>query len=242
MKTPTGPSPFSPPPLGFRRFAPPALAVGVLLTAAAVVSYFFFPVPLEIGAPEGPVEASQLVMWIASTAAGIAACLRAPSVRDRMDAAWLAIIALAATFRELDAHIYLNPETLGDWGVRYRIDWWLSAEAPLLPRVCWALAGIVAICLLLLPPLVVRAPTLRLLRAGDAAACLFLTAVGLLGLGYITDDVLRHSPLASKENLWRIEELFELLGAAAFLGSAVVTLRWPLSRRVAALNARENGA
>lgn len=234
MTRSTSPAP-TPPRIWSRRTLACVAAAAATLLAIAIFFCVFFPVPLTLEEPEGALESVGLIPWLIALPVALLGVARAPTLRDRLDSAWLGTLAALAAARELDLHTRLNPEQLGDWGVRYRSDWWLDPGAPLGPKVLWAAAALALGLALLAFPLIVRAPALRLLRAGDTPTWLFVAAACLLGCGYLTDDIMRHSPYISKANLWRIEETFELLGSAAFLGSVACTARWPLTRRLAAL-------
>lgn len=55
------------------------------------------------------------------------------------------IITAVAAAREMDAHVLLNPETIGEFGVRYRIDWWLDGDVSFLRKLTWAAIAALAV-------------------------------------------------------------------------------------------------
>jgi hypothetical protein len=117
--------------------------------------------------------------------------------------------------------------------VSFKLTWWTDEAVPLWLKAAWGAAIAALVMLVVVPPLLVRAPVVRLMRRGDAPTWLFLAAIGLLGFGYVMDDILGRGRIGvSPEVTVAIEEISETLGAAAFLASLVLTLRRPLSSRV----------
>lgn len=179
-------------------------------------------------------EHPQTWLWAACAGLAFSAIAKGPTFRDRMNAFWLWALATLAALRELDLHVQLNPETHGwGFGVSYKLEWWLDAgSAPLIVKLVWACIGVGAIAALLVPPLIVRAPVLHLLRRRDPATLLFIASIALLGAGYVMDDVLGRGQFLSPALAVGIEESAELLGVLAFLASLVLTHRKPLSARL----------
>ncbi|MCL4743177.1 MAG: hypothetical protein KJZ54_13345 [Phycisphaerales bacterium] len=208
------------------------LLTAALVVALQIVGYLVVPVPKEFHAEGGPLEMVQVALWIGAAVVACIAVVRRPSRRDALNAGWVALLAALAAARELDLHESLQTERLGGVVVRFRIDWWLDPGVPIAPRIVWAAVFAALIVALVVPPLAVRPPILRLLRSGDAAAWLFFAAGGLLAAGYALDDLLGRGRIVEDiETLQGIEEACELLGAAAFAGSALHTALRPLSRR-----------
>ena len=180
----------------------------------------------------GPIETAQLIAWLFSALICTALCVRGPLRDDRLIWCWRGVLALLIAARELDLHEKLNSDVVGRLGVHYRIDWWLDETVPLWLRAGWGLAGLILLVLLIAPPLLIRPPTLRLLRAGEITTWLFVLAFGLLFIGYVFDDLLgRGTVIESIHTTQTIEELAELAGALAYVGSCLAGMREPYSTR-----------
>lgn len=210
-----------------------AVAIGVTVVGSATLVALYPDTDWAVS-EFGPLE------WFHNTMWGVAIVLAAialAKLRDRttrlMDF-WLLLLATGALARELDLHMLLKPDgALGAFGMRYRIDWWLNAEIPLWLKLAWLIVNIALLAGLALPLLLARAPTLRLLRAGDGASWTFLIAVGFLGIGYAADDLLgRGQFIEPLQSRW-IEETSEGLGAVMFAVSAAISLMNPLGARIA---------
>jgi hypothetical protein len=174
----------------------------------------------------GLVETLQFGSWIMVALLAIFAALRHRGRRDASFALWVAVVAGVCALRELDAHIYLNPETMGSWGVRYRIDWWLDRDSPVLPRVAWALTGLVLACLVIVPLLIARPKPFVLLVAQDRAALCAVAGAVFLALGYAADDLIGRGLIVSRDVSKPIEEISELIGVL-WIGTGV----WLLSQQ-----------
>ncbi len=182
-------------------------------------------------AENGPVETAQMSLWVCSSLLALGVFLYRKRPRERLYAGWLGLVSALAAFREADGHILLNPEVLGSWGVRYRIDWWLSLDAPVLPRVMWAVVGIV-IAVGLVAPLVKASPRAFLLIKGrDRAWWLFAIAAAALFVGYACDDLVGRGQFVAPIYSQSAEELSELVGALLFLLAIGLTVRLSLSTR-----------
>lgn len=170
----------------------------------------------------GPLEMFQLGCWIA--AAGVAVgwlALHVGSVGrpDRRAAAllaWLATIAALAGSRELDLHTLLNPATLGPWGVRYRLDWWLDPAQSLAVKSTWAALVILAAAAFVLPAVASRTLITRLVRRRGAAFWTMLGAIACLAGGYAADDLLGRGRFVAPGVSQVAEEALEGLGALLF--------------------------
>ncbi|MCC5785396.1 MAG: hypothetical protein JJU33_01695 [Phycisphaerales bacterium] len=182
-------------------------------------------------AENGPVETAQMLLWVCSSLLALGVFLYRKRPRERFFAGWLALVSALAAFRETDGHILLNPEVLGSWGVRYRIDWWLSLDAPVLPRVLWAaLAVVMAVGLVI--PLVKASPKAFLLIKGrDRAWWLFAIAAAALFVGYACDDLVGRGQFVAPIYSQSVEEISELIGALLFLVAIGLTVRLSLSTR-----------
>jgi len=187
------------------------------------LSYTVADLPIEVHSEGGVIEMLQVMIWSAALVFGLTSSPRSRDGRSRMLARWLAMVAGLALLRELDLHEAANPEVLGAWGIRYRLDWWVSLDAPVLPRVMWAgvFIGLGWVQWWLLVN--TRPDPIGALRRGDLSAWMLVGCVALLGSGYAADDLLRN--VLPREPLQAFEELAELIGVTAFLGAVVGRLR-----------------
>jgi hypothetical protein len=213
------------------RIACVVLSIGLLVAFVRFVADDSRP---SLIAEDGPIENAQLIAWLCSAIVCVVCCVRGPLRDDRLLWCWRGFLALLIAARELDLHEKLNSDVVGRLGVSYRIDWWLDETVPLWLRAGWGFFGIAAVVLLVAPPLLVRPPTFRMLRAGEITTWLFVSAFGMLFIGYAFDDLLgRGTIIESIHTTQTIEELAELVGAAAYLGSCVTGLREPYTARKA---------
>lgn len=199
----------------------PAAMVAAAMLAAEGVLYAAWPDPIQVHAENGPLEIAQAGTWTVAAGLGAWAAVRRGNMRNRPLLLWLALLAILAAARELDLHQYANPRQIGQFGVRFRLDWWTHDTTSWWLKGAWLLTGSVLIALMAVPPLLLRWPIVHAARAGHAWAGLLLLAVACMGAGYVSDDVLRHAGL-DRETLQGIEETLETLGAAAFLACVVL--------------------
>lgn len=155
----------------------------------------------------GLLELIQLGVWcLAVLSAGVVAP-RIQNAKAFWSTVFLGVLCVLALMRELDMHILLNPKTLGDWGVRFRWDWWVSLSAPVLPRLMWAaIAGVTFVA--------VFVPFWKSRGKPDfskARPRLFVLALVFLFLGFSADHLIRHFMLS--ETVRFFEEYFELIGS-----------------------------
>lgn len=168
----------------------------------------------EVFAEGGPVETAQLVIWGVAGVLALVSSLLGSHPR-RLVTFWLGVVCVLAFARELDLHEALNPETLGDLGVRYRMDWWLQSGAPLWLKLGWAGVFTLIGAALTLPLVFGKPDAIVAWRNRSASAWILLVGCGLLAMGVVLDDILRdHLPLAFRQP---VEEVCELLGAACFV-------------------------
>lgn len=189
----------------------------------------------EVFKEHGPIENTQFTLWIISAIVGGLIAWDRRAIRERVFGAWLAMMCVLAALRELDSHIFLNPEFLGSWGVRYRLDWWISLDAPVLPRMFWAIVGVLFLCAVIVPFLRIAPKHVLLLKSRDRAWWMFLISGVALGLGWLFDDVLGRNLFMHPVYTQALEETAELVGAAAFFVAV-------LSMRKLSLTTRENMA
>ncbi len=211
-----------------------AFVFAALGLGTAAVLYMSLDSPAFLHAEGGPIETIQLVSWYLAAAISFAACARGPRRDDRLLCGWRGVLALAIAARELDLHERLNSDVIGKFGVHYRLDWWLDGSIPIWLKAGWGMIALAGILLLLLPPLLVRPPTVRLLRVGDTSTWMFLIAFGMLILGYALDDFLGRGTIVESIQITQaLEELAELAGVGAFVSSCLALLFVPYSVRKA---------
>ncbi len=191
---------------------------------------------------DGLFEVSQVVLWgvcsVLGVVMGLALVGRLRVVRDRVFGLWLALVSALIVAREVDAHVLLNPETLGELGVRYRIDWWLSGETSVVLRVVWAVVFVAAGAALFVPAWWVSPRHKALLLGRDRAWWCFFASGVLIGLGWLMDDILGRGQFVPPIYTQAMEETFELLAPMAFAAAMVLLLRVPLGEREARALAR----
>jgi hypothetical protein len=161
-----------------------ALVIAVLMTAAAFLAVGRSHAVEEVG----PVELAHLTVWYLGTCYALGGALWA-APRDRGTLLMLALLGAAAAMRETDLHRMLNPETMGYWGVHYRLRWWMSTREPILPRLFWAGIGAVGIAYGIH---IVRRVLPALGRGQRWIGGWILTVAVFAGIGAACDDLLRH--------------------------------------------------
>lgn len=178
----------------------------------------------HVWAEDGLLEYSHLALWGVCVLVAGAVALTTPG-RARSAAAWRGVLAALAGARELDLHIKLNPQSIGEWGVRYRLDWWTDPGVPLGIKALWAAVGVTIGVALALPIYLSRQDPIRLIRARHPASVLFAIAIGCLAMGWALDDLFRG--WFPEEPAQALEEVFETFGAGFFLGSVLACRRIP---------------
>lgn len=187
--------------------------------------------PLAVGllgrsvvAESGPIENLQVVVWLASAGIAFFGASRPRRPRERFWLIGMGVLALAAAARELDLHILLNPETLGSWGVRYRIDWWFDTTVPIWPKLAWAVAGAIAFVSLVVPLLLSITPWRDRFRPSPRAKVLLgVAVVGIFG-GWATDDLFRSALVEGRHWSVPLEESFELMAPVAYAMALLAVL------------------
>jgi hypothetical protein len=211
-----------------------AAAVGFVVAMVGVAAAMLETVEPLSG--EGRwLESISCALWLLALIVSGLTFFRWKDRADRLTAVWMGIVALLAGLRELDAHIYLNPQYLGDLGVRYRMDWWLSGNVSILLKLGWFCVFFAFAFPLAYIPLKLRLPLFRMARLGDPMVGLFILGIGLLGMGFVMDDTLRHTKLLSHGGKQVIEETSETLGAIFFLISGILRWRTSFAERIAGL-------
>jgi hypothetical protein len=173
----------------------------------------------------GVLESLSVTLWCTGALLGFSAAFRTATAENRLLAFLMALIALLAALREIDAHIWLNPQHFGSLGVRYRVDWWMNPEVSLPVKIGWALVFLAITTSVAYPLIRLRRSLYHSVRAGAPIPLLFLAAVLFLGLGFAFDDLLRHSSRVTSATRQLMEETAEVLGAVLYLTAVIVYLR-----------------
>lgn len=167
----------------------------------------------------GIIETAQLIIWLASGLIALTTALTSRDPQRRAPLLALGVLALVAAAREYDLHIYLNPETLGEYGVRYRIDWILDGSVPFWLKAGWI--AIFATIAVILYTLIARAgPQFKQMFATRAPAALMLIgSVAFIVIGYALDDLMRGMFSGQRGPF---EESAELVAVLLFFGAVLV--------------------
>lgn len=205
------------------------LFAAVVFVVIGVGVVALFPAALTAMGKEGGIlEVLSVACWATAFLVALWTFLaKPPQPAQRLAASWTALIAALAVLRELDLHVAVNPETLGLLGVRFRVDWWLDGGVSLWLKASWLILFSSLALALIYPLWALRHNILRLARQGDAMVGLFVLAIALSSLGFVFDDLLRKTDFVSLAVRRVAEEGSEMLGAAAFLASALLrSPRW----------------
>jgi hypothetical protein len=182
----------------------------------------------------GLYESGSIVTLVGAMIVALAAQREVKGALNRASLLWLAAIAALACARELDLHTVLRPEYLGDLGLRFRLDWWIESGPPLSLKLFWgtifgtvglALAGMVWIW---------RHAALELARGfrRDSSLQMLALMVGLWGVGFTFDDLLRRVDELSMAFKQTVEEGAECLGALCLLLATVGFATVPVTMRL----------
>ncbi len=210
-------------------------AVSALMMLPFCIAYAVSSDPARLHAEGGVIESLSVAYWLAAMLVCIVALFRYNNRLDRLVFKWFSLICGLAVVKELDAHVLLNPQYLGRFGVHYRFDWFFSNKfkVSVFLKLMWAAIFLLALTLLIAPLFVLRKPILRLIRNGDVAAGLFLLGIIGLAIGFVCDDILRGTHFISFTLRQAIEENAEMLGASFFLIGICCLLWKPTSQRIA---------
>ena len=185
------------------------------LPAFAVMLPYVFLYGHSVALEGGFLEASQAGIWIVTTLAAGIVSLRVTDRRCRDTTILLGVLAIGALCRELDLHILLNPEAIGPWGVRFRLDWWMDSAVHFFIKAAWATVG-------LLVALLIASLTFRSIGPMDwhrARPRLMAISVLMMVVAFTCDDLLRNR--FDTQVLQLIEESVELIAAVCFLGAVL---------------------
>jgi hypothetical protein len=202
-----------------------ALAGGAGVLAGAGFAEAFFE---EFGG----VEVVQLIAWVVAALAMTVALTHAPTRRDTWNTAWLLTLCVLAIARELDLHELIDADHWRSFGVSFMLNWWTDPAVSLVRKLMWAGVGMAVLAMLAVPPLMVRAPVVTMLRRADSAFVLIVAAFAWLAFGYAADDLLGRGQFVSEPASKAAEEMAELVGAAFFAAAMAAELRRPLSGRM----------
>lgn len=171
----------------------------------------------------GLIEISQFAVWFLSAAIACMLAARPGPAPTRLVLLWLGVVALICGARELDVHLWIAPHNFGEWGMRFKLNWWTDLSVPLAPKILWGAIGLCILAALTLPLAFARLNPIRRLRLGMPDTWLFAIAVVFLGLGGVFDDLLREA--LSDEPRKLAEETTESLGAGFFFSSVLTAYR-----------------
>lgn len=207
-------------------------AAGLVLALMIAVAAALVGKPDMLYMENGPLENMTLALWLMSAFVGAVAYRRWTGRMDRVTTAWVALVSCLAMLREADFHTLLHPNTLGRFGIRFRIDWVLDPRTGIVLKVVCILFFLAFIGAIVGPLLFMHARFWQLVRAGDSSIGMLVLGFAGTGVGFIMDEVLRNSPLISKAARVLIEESGEMLGALAFLAGSLLLCKSPVSRRL----------
>ena len=178
-------------------------------------------------------EMLQQIAWVGGACWAWWRIPRVAPGRDRWMVFWLAVMASLAAAREQDLQKYLNPKRFGEFGVHFKINWWIDGSVPLWLKGAWLLVGAVLLAAMTVP-LVRARPRLVLLTLGlDRAVWLFGVGGAQLVLGYAADDLFGRGLVMSTRASQVLEESCELAGALLVVWSIALTARVGLDEREA---------
>lgn len=192
---------------------------GAPAVAMIPVAYLGTNEPYKLTAENGAIESYQLGLWTMSILSAIVVSLRVSDRQAKWGTIALGVLAVGALARELDLHIYLNPNMIGDWGVRYRIDWWLDRGVSFWLKLMWVGIGLAVAFIIGFPIWMARGKP----RWREARPRLVILALMFLAVGFVADDLLRGRLDPEFGRL--LEELGELLGAMFYLGAVLAPER-----------------
>lgn len=207
-----------------------------LVIAAAATAGFASAGDTPPFAENGPVETAQFTLWIGAALFALILALPQRTFADRAAMVTVGIAAAAAAAREIDAHVLLNPETIGDFGVRYRIDWWLDGSVSPLRKLAWAAIALAVAGVVVTATIAAHFHPILALKRRSRAVIYFAAAAVCMALGFTFDDLLRNRiPLAAaqaaEESVEVLAPLFYLAAANHLAVSALAGRRADLHRR-----------
>lgn len=210
-------------PVSWRHLAQVFIITLAVATVSGTIAGFGFPIFVEAGV----LEQIQSILWALIAAVGLFLTVRQTRIPDLAAMFLFSVLAVAASAREFDAHVLLNPESLGGYGVRFRLRWWLDPEVSFMLKFVWLTIGATMLTLVVVPLWFSRGPLIRAVRRREPIAWLFGAVGVLMVIGMICDDVLRYRvPLAVTQ---RIEEVAETFAPVAYF-LAILIFHWSASK------------
>jgi hypothetical protein len=155
------------PQAGFRYLRWVALTLGIIVLIVVGAAQFV-PSLRTLSREGGVIEMLSMGFWAVAIIFSLATIYRRRERNDRLLAMCLGTAALLAGLRELDLHHALGPDVLGDYGMRFRIAWWLDGDVNFALKVGWLIVFALLGTLLAYPLWKVRPPVLTLARRGNA--------------------------------------------------------------------------
>lgn len=173
-----------------------------------------------ITSESGTLETAQIVVWALAIVSSVVIAFGLKDRQTRWTTVLLGMLAVGAAAREFDTHIMLNPEVFGQYGVRYRIDWWLDSSVSWMLKAAWAGAAMVVGVGLLAVAWFARGRP-DFFRARPR---LFILGMVFLGLGFVFDDLLRGK--VRLDIAQAVEESVEMIGAVFYLAAVLAPETW----------------
>lgn len=210
---------------------PIGIIVGIVAVLVAA-GHWLSPESDALYREDGVLEDITVGLWFLSVLMALGTAIKFSNSGTRLMAIWTGWLALLAALRELDLHIWLNPKHLGEYGVRYRIDWWLSTEVSVWLRLGWLLFFVVVIGLAVYPPLRMWKRLLGLWLRGDSLMGFLWVAVLFLLGGFVIDDILRPVQFVELGTKQLCEETSETIGALLYFIGMILHWRRQLDARL----------
>lgn len=193
-----------------------ALILTLVVTAAVTAISTAGRIPLF--QENGPIEIAQLELWIGAALFAFILAIPQRRMSDKAALALVGLAAAAAAAREIDAHVLLNPETIGELGVRYRIDWWLDGAVSPLHKLVWAGIAFVGIAAIAAATVAAHFHPILAVKRRNRSLIYFAACAACLAIGFTFDDLLRgvvplNTAQAAEESIEVLAPLFYLAGA-----------------------------
>jgi hypothetical protein len=171
--------------------------------------------------------------WVLVVATAVLALstLRVQTGRGLLLVLWLGVICGLMGMREMDLHSVLSPLNIHliglspEHAMRFRTNWWLKAETPVIARAVWGIALLAVAMLVMLPFAFARFHWLQQFRRGNKFARLVIIGGVLLVMGMVIDDLARK--LTNPTFAQACEESVEFAGQLCLLAAAGVIVFRP---------------
>lgn len=139
--------------------------------------------------------------------------------------AFLGVAALMVFAREADVWMLLNPKHFGEFGVRYRLDWWINGGVALWLKLAWATVFATIGAAMAVTLANGWRQAIREHRAGNPTIKLLLLSAGMYLVGYAFDDLVGRDQFVPNWVTMTLEESVELVGACLLLATCVPGMR-----------------